>query len=77
MKKRMFRFDNPADMIKLAQEIQTQVYWKNSYYEEGVDEGEEKNLYKHFWDHVDSLYENNLVAVEISEDYEYVNFIYK
>lgn len=71
MKKYMF--DNAKDMIDLAQEIQTRVYWNMRFYYEEEDEID-SIAYKDFWALIVYKMDEGAIGVTISNN-DHVEFV--
>lgn len=61
---RVYEFNNPQDMIDLAQKVQTEVYW-NGYFR--ITEDNEV-MYKYFWEYCDQALYDGFTKVEITSD---------
>ena len=67
-------FNNPLDMVELAQKVQTEVYWNGRFYL-----GDEEIKWRDFWDTVYSEIENKGatgVVVKYTRCQDVVEFIY-
>lgn len=58
-----YMFDDPMDMVRLAKEVQTCVYWGSYFYLS--EEGEEFSYRLLFWDVIEEYIEKGYKGVSI------------
>lgn len=69
----IYNLDRASDMIDLAIEIQSQVYWKGTFY---CTNSDEYLKWSSFWEYLRSYQSEGAVKVEITP-YEEVTFLMK
>ena len=74
--KRVYEFSNIQDMIDLAREVQSRVYWSSSFYllSSGSGDAIDSVGFSAFWDICDDVHYIGATAVSIDGDD--VEFIY-
>ena len=60
-----YMFNNPENMITLAREIQSKIYWGERFY---LREDEDSIHYDNFWDIAAQELEEGAIGVIIEED---------
>lgn len=70
--KRTYHFNNPQDMIDLAIEVQSNVYWGRRFH---IDDEADSRHYREFWDLVNSyINTEDTYSVSVVIEDGYVTF---